>query len=325
MIKQNTTGDFASPKWIEDFLSENSLTSIIDSTDIEDYEFHRIEKTYTVNNDRVGAIVQIRKGGRTKRAIIDFKRGDATWDQLMDMTFNFGNDCDYQIAVYDYSQNVEDDRDDHIHAECLVDCLVAYGCKVYMVRGERTPGHQGSVRYEYSCVSSGDEYSSETFSEKLPSKRQFEHAEFMTLHYGLDCGYNTYAMFRPAEWNFGNSRSFVKNGYDMKDLDLLTTWSDSGLYMIAIPKSDEGFLAIQWISKNKRKELRKEFKNCKIRLYKKNGLPARLSVRILDKPFREVAHLGNQKKDRYGELVHYEENNWLDILENLLDDMPEKF
>ena len=110
MTPMTYSNEFGSGKWKYDFLTESSLTSIIDSTDIEDYEFHRIEKKYTVDDDRVGAIVQIIKDGRTLRAIIDFKRGDPTWNQIMNVTFNLGNDCDYYIFIHGDSLSLPDNE-----------------------------------------------------------------------------------------------------------------------------------------------------------------------------------------------------------------------
>jgi len=316
---------FGSKEWRDDFLKQQSITSIIDKIDIGDYSFHRLEKSYTVNDDRIGAIVQIKKDERTLRAIIDFKRGNAMWNQIIDVKFNIGNDCDYYIIIHGDSRNFHDYKDhtdDWEDSKYLVDVLLAYRVKVYTVCAERQSDEQDKVIYKYSCAP-GQTYSSETFSEKLPSKRAFEEAEFMIFHWGASfIGFNE-SLFKPSEWFCGRGGNLQMGGIYMKDLDLFSNWSDSGLFMNAKPKSNEGIGMLEWIwEKNGRQELRDNYKGCKIRMYKKNGRPSKLSIRLLDKPFKEVAALNYEERGDYGELVYFQESTFGEVIDNLVHDKP---
>ena len=317
MTKRNTTGDFGSPRWIEDFYKQESLTRIINSTYIEGYEFNKVERRYSIDDDRVGAIVQIKKNGRTLRAIIDFKRGDVAWDQIIDTKFNIGNDCDFLIAVHGDSRNSEDMRDGDIDAEYLVDVLIAYGVKAYLVSAERQPDEKGQVKYEYLCAP-GQKYSSETISEKLPSKRAFEEAEFWMLHHHVHSGMSCNIITKPSDWSFGCEGS----GGDLYGLRLRSKWTDKGIFMNAKPETEEGINTLEWIWANKRKELRGEYQNCKIRMNKKGDRPSNMSVRILEKPFTEFPYLDYHEKGDLGEMIYYGEDKFYDLINELLADMP---
>jgi hypothetical protein len=335
MTKRNTTRDFGTSKWKEDFYKQDSLTSVIDSTDIEDYEFHRIEKTYTVNDDRVGAIVQIKQNDRMLRVIIDFRMGFATCDQIMDVKFNIGTDCDYFIIIYEDSRKFEDQMeywDDVLDAQCFLEVLVAYQVKAYLVRANNALVDKGPIGYQYHCTSSGGIYSSDSFSKKLPSKRRFQHAEFMTYHFGIDSHYNTHVMFRPAEWCFGSETNLQMGGICInKELDLFSNWTDRGFFMNAVPESEEGIRMLEWIWENKREQLRKEYNDStnrasinglKLKMYKKDGRPAKLSIRLSPRPFLEIAYLVDCEKRNYGEMVYCEESFFGDLIDELINDMP---
>ena len=222
MTKRNSTGDFGSPKWIEAFLTEESLCSIIDSTDIEDYEFHRVEKSYTVDDDRVGAIVQIKKDRRMLRVIIDFKRGYGTWNQIMDMQFNLGNDCDNLIAVHGDNPEDGDEEDlyyDSFVAKRLIEVLIAYGVEFCIVIAKSQSEGQGQVRYKYSH---DDDLKlvSEKFKTKLPSKRIFEETEFMLFCWGGDMEWGNDRCLDISAWHLERGKTFRMGIIVLKDLDL---------------------------------------------------------------------------------------------------------
>lgn len=75
MMKIVTNNKFGSKIWNSSFFKEESLTRVINEINIGDYEFIRIEKTYTINDDRLGAIVHVKIDDRLNRIVIDFKQG----------------------------------------------------------------------------------------------------------------------------------------------------------------------------------------------------------------------------------------------------------
>jgi len=322
--------EFGSKKWKETFYKQSELTTIIDSIEIEKYKFLKIEKKYTVtnDNDRIGAVVQIEQNGRLKRVIIDVIDGSATYDQIMDVKFNIGNDCDYYIVIHNplsvTRRSFKDDReneDDFINVECLVDVLCAYDVKLYMAVAERLTQDDGCVRYQYAS-SEYPTYSSVTISKKLPSKRQFEQAEFIMFHWGggiVTMG----GIFEPDNWYFGRAGNLEMGGYfDSHDINFISNWTDDGLFMNAVSKTDKGIELLNWLWKNRREELQDKCKGYKMSFQKRKGRPARLSVRVLDKPFKEVPHSDYNERDRFGEIVYLEEYDFREYVEDLLTDMP---
>jgi len=56
-------------------------------------------------------------------------------------------------------------------------------------------------------------------------------------------------------------------------------------------------------------------------LNKKDGLLSKLTVRVLEKPFKEFPNLNAKEKIDYGHVVYYEDNYFYEVLDGLFLDM----
>ena len=318
--------DFGTSKWNEPFFQDNFLMSILYSTDIENIDFHKIEKKYMIDDDRIGAIVQVKRLDRILRVAIDFKCGYATWDQVIDLTYNIGNDCDFLIAVHGDDASYDDadtDWGESFLAERLADVLLAYGVNIKLVTAKVQSDDQGKVKFNFShdtdfiCIS-------EKFKTKLPSKRIFEETQFNLFFWGGDMeGDNYYRLLDLSAWALERGSTFIMGCFSAKtELDVCGTWSDRGFFLNAVPDSEEGIRQLEWIWKNKRDELRKMYENCNRRMYYKKGRPSKLLIRLLDKPFKEVMHYDFEEKYDLGHYIHDQERNFGIFLEDLIADIP---
>ena len=318
--------EFGSNKWNEKFYQYRFLMGILFSTDIPNIEFHKIEKKYIINDDRIGAIVQVKRLDRILRVAIDFKCGYATWDQVIDLTYNIGNDCDFLIAVHGDDASYDDadtEWDENFLAERLADVLLAYGVNIKLVTAKVQSDDQGKIKFNFShdtdfiCIS-------EKFKTKLPSKRIFEETQFNLFFWGGDMEGDNYCRISDVSaWALERGSTFIMGCFSAKtELDVCGTWSDRGFFLNAAPDSEEGIRQLEWIWKNKRDELRKMYENCNRRMYYKKGRPSKLLIRLLDKPFKEVMHYDFEEKYDLGHYIHDQERNFGIFLEDLIADMP---
>ena len=318
--------DFGTSKWNKPFFQDHFLRGILYSTDITNIDFHKIEKKYMIDDDRIGAIVQVKRLDRILRVAIDFKCGYATWDQIIDLKYNIGNDCDFIIAVHGDDASYEDDDnewDDNFIAERLADVLLAYGVNIKLVTAEVQPDDQGEIKFnfshdtDFSCIS-------EKFKTKLPSKRIFEETKFNLLVWGGDKeGANYYRLLDVSAWALERGSTFIMGRISAKtELDIFGTWSDRGFFLNAVPDSEEGIRQLEWIWNNKRDEVRKVYETYFMRMYYKKGRPSKLLIRLLDKPFKEVVHYDFQEKYDLGYYIHNQEFSFAEFLEDLITDMP---
>jgi hypothetical protein len=325
MRKQSKSIQFESKEWKRDFLKKESLSRIINCTDISGYHFYGIEKTYTVNQDRVGAIVLVQNYDEMLRVAIDFKSGFASWNQIIDLTYNLGDDCDYKIAVHGDNSEYADDQNDYhdsIVAERLADVLLAYGVNIKLVTAEVQSDDQGEIKFNFShdtdfrCIT-------EKFTSKLPFKRLFEETEFMLFHWGRDDEdeYRQFMLWEVSEWPLKRGKEFRLGRIIMNDLDLYSTWSDRGFFLNAAPESDEGIGKLEWIWENKQDELKIEYFDCDIRMHTKDGRASKLSIRLLERPFNQLVHAHYREKNDLGFLAYSSDSRFGEFLEELLDDM----
>ena len=73
--------------------------------------FKDIAKQYLINNDRVSIIATMEDEDKhLERAIIDVKTGFPTWEQMMDVTYAIGEDCERKIVVFDGVEKEDEDN-----------------------------------------------------------------------------------------------------------------------------------------------------------------------------------------------------------------------
>ena len=88
---------------IEYFTEKNAIETLMDEIGISDQKFTGIETTSRINDDRFYVIFNTVKDGHGNkgRHIIDVIFSEPTWQQMMDVTFGVGAECDSRMIIYD--------------------------------------------------------------------------------------------------------------------------------------------------------------------------------------------------------------------------------
>jgi hypothetical protein len=92
--------------WRKHFQETDAVQSILDASGLSDsLEFVQINSRYLIDDNRVAVIALIkRKNSKLlEKLIIDVIEGDPSFEQLMDVIYNVGADCEYRVVLYDHN------------------------------------------------------------------------------------------------------------------------------------------------------------------------------------------------------------------------------
>jgi hypothetical protein len=149
--------------------------------------------------------------------------------------------------------------------------------------------------------------------QKQPSKRQFEEAEFWVNYYLLLFGTG----FSPID--ISDITADWTPGYDVtgKGMSTEVTWTDEGLVMSLVSEFDPN--AIDWVWKIKREDIEKAYPGRPMKLGEEDGIPMKLSVKVLDTTMTEVIRSTPEDKGYFAEDVLKHERDFADLMEEILE------
>jgi len=326
---KNIYKDIDSKKYIEQFSKEETILNLFDAIKLNNYIFDRIERTYTFDDDRCGLIIQMvdKNTRRLSRVIIDIKHGEPTYRQLLDLTFDIGNDCDHKIAVFDRAQN-EMDKSDPSANEYLADnlgwLLNFYEVSIHLVSARALLKAEGEIEFEFRHLQGYKELY-ENLNLELPSKREFEIAEFWTVYYDAVPGIDPSFIFKPEYWMYYCPyREFA-------GLKITPTWTDKGFFMNVITETNSELL--EWLleyKEDKMCEFTNEFQarfesiegvpacGSQVIVDKKSGVLQKLSVMLTDKPFKEIIYSSPEEKKEFAGIVYSMVANFAEFIDELI-------
>jgi hypothetical protein len=234
---------------------------------------------------------------------------------MMDVTFNIGSDCGKRLVLFNAPRKEEYDSDlnaDRDLAKSFSQVTNDCGLDTWLIRTS-VPVNDFRTEPRYDILQ-GPSQKRFTKHRKLPSKSKFEKAEFWVIYYdcflGHFAGDGPTAKFNPACWMDYCS---IRDGR----LFFMPTWTNEGFFMHTISDAE----TVQWIRDHKRDAIRDHYRNCRIKLHKKKGVPHKLSVRIWETPFREFTGATPKEKYEYADAVHGYEWEFYQFIEGLVGDM----
>ena len=302
-------------EWKERFSHEETFSTLFYSLDLIDYEFGKVERVYQIGSDRVGAVVTIKEGKRMKRIITDLKHGQPSYQQMLDVLYGMGADCDKRIVLFHRVTNVDDKSDpsaDEYLIESFTRLVNEYGVDTSLASVPTLDDPANPMEFEYLPVEQ-PEGAAKYSRSKLPPRRKFEEVEFWVVYYDPLCGFDT--LFEPDNWLDYSSRRSSGGLY------FTPTWTDRGFFMHAIVDSDSGVDTLNWLWEHKYNEIREEYKGCEIRLHKKKNVPHKVSVRINKVPFINVICSTPGEKEEYAGEVFGGELNFVELFDSLIYEM----
>ena len=139
--------------------------------------FIRVEKIYAIDDDRLALIIKTKNKAtfHSKRILLDVIMGKPTWDQMMDIAFGLGLECNPRIVVYDSCGEPDYYIEYRVagFAQICNDC----GIETLLVASQALPpGISYSLLTDYSLYGPSD-------LEEFPTREEFQKTELMcNLH-----------------------------------------------------------------------------------------------------------------------------------------------
>ncbi len=293
---------------------EETIQNILKLIDQPSIEIININKPYTIGNDRVGVIAQIKNPDtkETDQLIIDVRHGGPSYLQLLDIVFDVGADCKSRILIFD--DEVEDHPSHYKETlKSYVHYVNRYNARVYLFLMDR------SIIAELSCfyLLMGPPEKSKFNITDVPDKEQFQKAEFLYFYFNKPMFSNF------SEINFLGTKGLVWEG------TFLTTyfkWDERGAISRAIDNTSDQML--KKILDAILPELKDAFKGKKIIIEKPEYGPAELMIIHDNRSVHNFYHLPLQEKERTSVSVINEYYTFSEFMEkdysNEIIPQPEK-
>jgi hypothetical protein len=283
--------------WREYFSKEEAIKDLLKTVDMKDYVLKNIVTRYAIDDDQL-AITSILKNTNTSRLekiIIDVKTGFPTWEQMMDVVYNMGSDCDTKVVIVDGANNPNDYANFMNIGFGFSTILSDSNVKIYILVAQAS-GENGKP-LEYEVIYEPSTLSSWPYPD-IPPKCKFEQAEFWTLYFCDILGYEFPSSQDPEYWL----------DYQYCDHDggfsFCPEWTDKGLFVHATAQCDRTIEEIGSLRKNRFGEIREHYKGSTVSIQKKKGVPYRISLKVSDTPFRDVILSTPDEKSDYADTVH---------------------
>ena len=315
MVK--TLKDFLEDKSIEHFSEKDTIEDLMDQIGISEQKYTGIETTSKIKDDRFYVIFKTIKDGHGNkgRHIIDVIIGDPTWQQMMDVTFDAGCECDTRIVIYDeaaqWNDRVSNRNTAAKFASINNDCeLDTYVLGATVLEGL----NKDELNISYTIEASPN-VGFETHYRKLPTQKEFEQAEFW-LYFDEYSAAVQERIYNPDWWIGGPVVYFIE-----EVIDAFPIWNEDGFYLRATAYNFSGHQTLAELLENKRNEIGQHFKGCDLKIHRISDSPIGITVQYDYRPFSEFVSMSIEEKNKCAENCRNILSEFRSFFEELIEDI----
>jgi hypothetical protein len=289
-----TLKDFLDNQSIEHFVKKDTIEDLLNKIGIDKQKFVGIESTKIISDERFSVIFNtIKEGNGIKgRHIIDVISTEPTWQQLMDVTFGAGADCDTKIVIYDNSAQWNDRVSNRNTAAKFASINNDCGLDTYVLGAtalERRNKDELKISY---AIEASPKVGYETYYRKLPTKEEFEQAEFW-LYFDEYSAAVQERIYNPDWWIGGPVVYFID-----EVIDAFPIWNEDGIFMRATADNFSGHQTLIELLDTKRNEIEQHFKGCDLKIHWIPDSPIEITAKYDDRPFGDFVSMNIEEKYR---------------------------
>jgi len=164
--------------WRKHFQEKETVQSIMDAAGLSSsHDFVQINSRYLIDDNRIAVIALIKRKSDNilEKLIIDAIAGRSSFEQLIDVVYNIGSDCDYRVALFD--QNSKNYPEGIYMAEPVMHELIEridghlFLCWINV---DATRDEHGILKINYASMESATKHPCPF---DAPTRRDFEYAE----------------------------------------------------------------------------------------------------------------------------------------------------
>jgi hypothetical protein len=252
-LKHLSFEDYFKRDWREHFQEKETMQSIIDAAGLSDtHDFVQINSRYLIDDNRVAVIALIKRKNTEvlEKLIIDVIAGNSTFEQVYDVVYNTGADCDYRMIICDW--NSKNDSPGLSMTDSIMCQLINYFDRhlfLYWICADALRDVDGTMKVIYTVIESVEK--SNNFSE-IPDRRDLEYCE-LSLYTWQASGYFSSQDENPL---------CFKNYYE--DENSWAEWTDDSIVTEAYIGQDD----YEWLFANRADEVKSD--NCSYKYDKDN-------------------------------------------------------
>ena len=138
-----------------------------------------------------------------RRGIVDFRR-HPSFQQVLDLVYDRGADCDIKVLLFDDSSPTSNATEDLYVVTNLVKLLNRYGLNVFLVQAENVSSVSGEDSICFTEIQGPPRFIARNgVPVKLPKKRKLQEVEFWVCYYDLESGFtNSVVYFVPFKISY---------------------------------------------------------------------------------------------------------------------------
>jgi hypothetical protein len=157
-----------------------------------------------------------------------------------------------------------------------------------------------------------------TMYHKLPSKEEFEQAEFW-LYYDEAYDYTQERLYNPDWWMSGPTTYLVE-----ELIGLTPIWSNDGFYIqVSADNFSEHQILVELID-SKRHKIEQHFENYELKIKREPDTPIEITVKYDERPFEDFIFMTFEEKCKYVEKYRNLKDEFSDFLfEELFENIDE--
>jgi hypothetical protein len=306
------------------------INEILNCIDPGNLQVENIISSYEKNTNRFGTIFMAMnyKLEESQKIIIDAINGEPNSNQVKELTYDQGADCDKRIILYTLV-NPNCTKNEFWYEKEMMEGLAKVnndiGFETFLVYVSLNSDK--TYKYSAKIYPDGNRLTS---LKKLPTKHEFEKAVFKVFYNqtderdGYDYDYNS----DMDHWFSGTCRYLDMYGIDF----MFPVWSENGLFVQAESITHEGADELKSIKENKQKYLQKMFINREITFEINFSGKVTMVIKLWDKPlsYFSKANYGGKEKivnklrevacriDEYWDYHHYLNGSRNDDVEEYL-------
>jgi hypothetical protein len=175
--------------WRKHFQEEITVQNILDAAGLSNsHDFVQINSRYLIDDNRIAVIALIKRKNTEvlDKLIIDVIAGNSTFEQVYDVVYNTGSDCDYRVIICDWNSKKKAPglwmTDDIM---CQLINRFDHHLFLYWISADAIRDVDGTMKVIYTVIESVAK--SNNFPE-MPDRRDLEYAE-LSLYTWQASGY----------------------------------------------------------------------------------------------------------------------------------------
>jgi hypothetical protein len=276
------------------------INKILNHIDQDQFETEETLSTYEKNGNRRGIIFTAKEAetGEMQKIIMDAIDGEPSLNQIRDLTYNIGADCNKRIILYTL-KNTGKHKNKYRHEKEMVRKFARNNnvCRVETLIINVSLSSDNTCKYKIEeCIDINDW----TTFKRLPSKLEFDKAVFKVFYIQTDWfeGYEHVEHMDDFEgWFSGTYWCLDLPGISCR----YPVWEEDGLFAQAVSISTQGKQQLQSIKKNK--NLKEMFINRETFFEKDLQGDFTLSIKLWDRPLSYFTKSSSEDKKRIAEFL----------------------